>query len=204
MGNTLPICSFPGSATAPMVLTAGPPTRGRSGRRPTLDDEARLWGSGHRWVGGVDEVGRGAWAGPVSVGVAVVARGSAAGSLPAWLRDSKQLAEARREAVFDDVAAWCTDWAVGHAAPEECDRWGMTAALALAGRRALAQLVVAPDALLVDGPRDLLRRPDDGRRPGPAPGEGARRARWCRSPAATPGAPRSPPPRCWPRWCGTA
>ena len=40
--------------------------------RPTLGEERRLWDSGHRWVAGLDEVGRGAWAGPVSVGVAVV------------------------------------------------------------------------------------------------------------------------------------
>ena len=124
---------------------------------PTLAAERRLWRDGHRWVAGLDEVGRGAWAGPVSVGVAVLHTGCRSRTIPAWLRDSKALPEDRREAVFDQVAAWCADAAVGHASAAECDRWGMTAALVLAAHRALAQLELAPDAVLVDGPYDLLR-----------------------------------------------
>ena len=53
------------------------------------------------------------------------------------------------------------DWAVGHAAPAECDAWGMTEALRVAARRALDGLATPPDALLVDGPVDLLRHPED-------------------------------------------
>jgi ribonuclease HII len=125
--------------------------------RPGLDEERRLWRAGHRWVAGLDEVGRGAWAGPVSVGVAVIRPGVTARSQPVWLRDSKLLAEDRRESVFDEIAAWCVDGAVGHASPAECDRWGMTAALRIAAYRALAGLEVRPDAVLIDGPHDLLR-----------------------------------------------
>ncbi len=127
--------------------------------RPTLDAERALWKSGHQWVGGMDEVGRGAWAGPLSVGVTVLPHGITRRNMPRWLRDSKLLHEVRREAIFDDVAAWCACWAVGHASPAECDRWGMTAALRLAAYRALAGLAVVPDALVVDGPYDLLREP---------------------------------------------
>ena len=134
---------------------AGP---GPLARRPTLEIERRLWREGHRWVAGVDEVGRGAWAGPLSVGIAVVHAGVRARSLPQWLRDSKMLSEERRELVFDDVARWCADGAVGHATPEECDRLGMTRAWGLAARRALGELEVAPDALVIDGPYDLLSR----------------------------------------------
>jgi ribonuclease HII len=123
--------------------------------RPSLRAERRLWSEGNSVVAGMDEVGRGAWAGPVSVGVAVVPTGATARTLPRDLRDSKQLAEWHRETVFDDVAAWCTCWAVGHASPAECDALGMTAALALAAARALSDLGVVPDALLVDGPRAL-------------------------------------------------
>lgn len=130
---------------------------------PTLNEERRLWKAGHRWVAGIDEVGRGAWAGPLSVGVAVVRPGSTMRSLPTWLRDSKLLAEDRRESIFDEVAAWCAAWAVGHAAPTECDRWGMTAALRLAAYRALAELPVRPEAALVDGPYDLLGPPPSAR-----------------------------------------
>ncbi len=110
-------------------------------------------------MAGLDEVGRGAWAGPVSVGVAVIRPGIRTSTLPRWLRDSKLLAEERRESVFDEVARWCADGAVGHADAAECDRWGMTAALRLAAYRALAALELAPDALLIDGPYNLLRAP---------------------------------------------
>jgi ribonuclease HII len=67
------------------------------------------------------------------------------------------LAEDRREVLFDEVAGWCAAWAVGHATAAECDRWGMTAALRLAAYRALAGLDLVPDALLIDGPVDVLR-----------------------------------------------
>ena len=127
--------------------------------RPTLDQERLLWKDGHQWVGGLDEVGRGAWAGPVSVGVAVLPTGTTRRTMPLWLRDSKLLHEVRREAIFDDVAAWCAFWAVGHATAAECDAWGMTAALRLAAFRALANLPVVPGALVIDGPYDLLRQP---------------------------------------------
>ncbi len=136
----------------------------RGSARPGLTEERRLWRAGHRWVAGIDEVGRGAWAGPVSVGVAVVCPDARPRSMPRWLRDSKLLAEARRESVFDEIAAWCADGAVGHASAAECDRWGMTAALCLAAHRALADLELQPDALLVDGPRDLLSLPSSAGR----------------------------------------
>lgn len=110
-------------------------------------------------MAGLDEVGRGAWAGPVSVGVAVIRPDIRTRTLPTWLRDSKLLAEERRESVFVEVARWCADGAVGHAEAWECDRWGMTAALRLAACRALAALEIPPDALLIDGPYNLLRNP---------------------------------------------
>lgn len=139
-------------------VPAGSRARARSPSvRPSLDVERALWRDGHRWVAGIDEVGRGAWAGPLSVGVAVVYTGCPTRSIPRWLRDSKLLTEARREAVHGSVARWCADGAVGHATPAECDRWGMTVAWRLAARRALAILEVVPDALVIDGPYDLLR-----------------------------------------------
>ncbi len=125
--------------------------------RPGDEHERALWASGHRWVAGIDEVGRGAWAGPLSVGVAVVAPASPP---PDGLADSKLLTEARREALFAPVAAWCRAWAVGHAEPGECDELGMTAALGVAAGRALVQLAgrsgVVPDAIVVDGPADFV------------------------------------------------
>lgn len=129
-------------------------SRGPRPAVPTLRVERSLWKEGHRWVAGIDEVGRGAWAGPLSVGVAVVHEGA---RVPPWLRESKALPEDRREALYPAVARWCADAAVGHASAAECDRFGMTLAWRLAAFRALAALELRPDALVVDGPHDLLR-----------------------------------------------
>ena len=114
-------------------------------------------------VAGIDEVGRGAWAGPASVGVAVFRDDEPA---PVGICDSKALTEEEREELFPRVAAWCREGSVGHAAHDECDRLGMTAALRLAARRALAGLSTHPDAVLLDGAFDYLTEPDeDGNRP---------------------------------------
>ncbi len=128
---------------------------------PDLKEERRLRSQGFESVAGLDEVGRGAWAGPLTVGVAIVRPRVQLRSMPAWLRDSKMLSEARREEIFDAVGGWCQAWSVGHASPAECDEWGMTEALRVAARRALAGLGEPPQAVLVDGPVDLLRHPDD-------------------------------------------
>ncbi len=116
-------------------------------------------------VAGIDEVGRGAWAGPASVGVAVFRDDLPP---PEGVCDSKALAEGQREEIFPRVAAWCREWSVGHADPAECDRLGMTAALRLAGRRALAGLTTRPDAILLDGSFDYLTEPET--EPGSGPG----------------------------------
>ena len=128
---------------------------------PDLKEERRLRREGHEWVAGLDEVGRGAWAGPLTVGVAVLRPRVTTRSMPAWLRDSKMLSEAKREQIFEKVGAWCEAWAIGHSTPAECDQWGMTEALRVAARRALSGLGQAPEALIIDGPRDLLRHPED-------------------------------------------
>jgi ribonuclease HII len=128
---------------------------------PDLKEERRLRAQGYESVAGLDEVGRGAWAGPLTVGVAVVRPRVQLRSMPAWLRDSKMLSEGRREEIFESVGAWCQAWSVGHASAAECDEWGMTEALRVAARRALAGLGESPEAVLVDGPVDLLRHPDD-------------------------------------------
>nr|WP_281373309.1 ribonuclease HII [Kineococcus aurantiacus] len=112
---------------------------------------------GHTLVAGIDEVGRGALAGPVSVGVLVV--DAATRTAPAGLRDSKLLTPAARDALTPKVQRWAVAWAVGHTEPAEIDAVGITAALRLAGRRALAQLPVAPDVVILDGNHDYLSDP---------------------------------------------
>lgn len=131
---------------------------------PRLGHERGLYRQGNGLVAGVDEVGRGAWAGPLSVGVAVMeaqVMARATRRVPSGLHDSKLLPEGRREAIFDRVGRWCAAWAVGHVGPEECDRLGMTAALRLATRRAFAALPAdaRPDAVLLDGNFDYVSPP---------------------------------------------
>lgn len=142
----------------------------RDAHPPVPDDghERRVRESGCHLVAGLDEVGRGAWAGPLTVGVVVMPAG---GPAPEGVRDSKLLSEQRREALYPAIVSWCGGWAVGHATPAECDRWGMTRALALAARRALGALDRLPDAVLVDGTVDFVTDPggrDDADDPGDA------------------------------------
>ena len=128
---------------------------------PTLDVERALLAAGATCVIGVDEVGRGALAGPVGVGVAVV--NASARAFPAGLRDSKMLTESRRELLAPLAAAWALHSAVGLASPLEVDRLGIIAALGLAGKRALGQLNAAGvditgAVVLLDGNDDWLNK----------------------------------------------
>ncbi|HEX6301974.1 MAG TPA: ribonuclease HII [Acidimicrobiia bacterium] len=121
-------------------------------RSPGLDVERELWTTDTTVVVGMDEVGRGAWAGPISVGAAVVPRNRRIYKI----RDSKMLTEDEREAMFERIAGWCEAWAVGHASHQECDELGMSDAQRLAARRALMALGVIPDHVLVDGNWDFV------------------------------------------------
>ena len=125
---------------------------------PTLRLERRFWDAGDEVVCGIDEVGRGSWAGPVTVAAVVPAPEHLKG-----VRDSKQLDRATRERVAGDVRSWAIAIGVGHASAEECDELGMTAAQRAAGRRALAQLHAQgfqPGRILLDGNHDYLRLGD--------------------------------------------
>lgn len=126
-------------------------TAARYGTAPTLLFENDAWASGHQVVVGMDEVGRGAWAGPIMVGAAVLPRGRRVYGV----RDSKALPEDRREALFDRVAGWCWAWAVGAATQVECDTLGMADAQRVAARRALDGLGLVPDVVLLDGNWDF-------------------------------------------------
>lgn len=115
-----------------------------------------------RCVGGIDEVGRGAIAGPLAVGVAVI--DGTEGEPPAGLTDSKQLTPQRREAMFDELSAWPAAWAVGMASAEEIDKEGLNPALRLATFRtleALGEQGFSPRLLLLDGSFDYLSAPTD-------------------------------------------
>jgi ribonuclease HII len=137
-----------------VVAPATAPVLRRALKRssPGLDHERAAWAAGADVVVGVDEVGRGAWAGPISVGVAVLPQERRVYKV----RDSKLLTEIEREALFDRIAGWCRAWAVGHASQEECDGLGMAEAQRMAARRAIAGLGLTPDLVLVDGNWDFV------------------------------------------------
>ncbi len=112
-------------------------------------------------VGGLDEVGRGALAGPVSVGLAIVARRTDDG-FPEGLADSKQLTARARRGLVDPVRDWLVDHAVAHASPAEIDERGIVGALRTAGLRALQQVADrghAPGIIILDGVADWLTAP---------------------------------------------
>jgi ribonuclease HII len=122
------------------------------GRAPTRKIEQELWAAGYDVVVGIDEVGRGAWAGPLMVGAAVLPRHKRV----LGVRDSKMLSERERERLFDRIAEWCTTWAVGAVSQQECDELGMSAAQKLACQRAINGLDVKPDVAVVDGTWDFV------------------------------------------------
>ncbi len=125
---------------------------------PTLDYESGRFRAGAELVIGIDEVGRGAIAGPVAVGAHAVLSGTEA--FPEGLRDSKLLSEKRRTALAPLVEQWGAG-AVGCATAQEIDAHGIIWALGAAGRRALlalheAGVPVPRAAILVDGSHDWL------------------------------------------------
>ena len=120
---------------------------------PTREIEQSLPGV----VCGVDEVGKGSWAGPLVVCVAVIDPAVPLDQLV--VRDSKTLSEPKREALFSTIAAQCTAWALGSASNAECDALGMNAAQRLAAQRAFESLAangVRPDSAVVDGRWDFV------------------------------------------------
>lgn len=121
---------------------------------PTLDEENSLFEQGVKFVAGVDEVGRGALAGPVSVGIAVV---SADTSIPpVGLRDSKQMSLAAREKIISEVKKWPVAHAVGSASAHEIDQIGIVNALRLAWTRAYELLSIKPEHVILDGKHNWL------------------------------------------------
>jgi len=126
---------------------------------PTLAWERELAVQGYTLVAGCDEVGRGALAGPVSVGVVVI-NAATATELPG-VKDSKLLKEPVRQALVPAIQDWAQAHAVGHASSAEIDAVGLVSALRLAGSRALAAVAaeLIPDFVILDGNQDWLSVP---------------------------------------------
>ncbi len=125
--------------------------------QPDLCEEEALWARGYIRVAGLDEAGRGAWAGPVCAAAVVFPpRRPDLLAVLADVRDSKQLSPAQREAVYPRIREVALAVGVGWAEPAEVDSVGVLEATRRAMARAVAQLGVPVDALLID----YLRLPD--------------------------------------------
>ena len=142
---------------SPAVQTSRARAAPRTAKAPTLRHERTFRAQGVRYLAGVDEVGRGALAGPVSVGIAVV---DLERQKPlAGVRDSKLLTAAERERLEPLVRTWSVASAVGHSSAQEIDAIGIIAALRLAGTRAwldILALGVTPELVLLDGSHNWL------------------------------------------------
>ncbi len=127
---------------------------------PNLDLELAFWRDGYAYVAGLDEAGRGAWAGPVVAGAVIFPRleprlarvWSRSRALRALARvnDSKQLSPRQREDLFEPIRAHALACATGAASHAEIDALGIVRASHLAMRRALDALTPPPDALVID------------------------------------------------------
>ncbi|AWA42900.1 ribonuclease HII [Trueperella pyogenes] len=110
-------------------------------------------GGEHVYLAGVDEVGRGALAGPASVGVALVSLGTP-DEFPVGLRDSKLMTPAARTRAVADVLSWVDAAAVGHADADAVNTWGIIGALRLAAADALSKIDLPIGGVLLDGVHD--------------------------------------------------
>ena len=149
------MCASPYADVAPPVSsTSRNAARGTSSvRRATagLALEAELWAAGYRAIAGVDEVGRGPWAGPVvAAAVILPADPAALAPLLGQVDDSKRLTSCQRERLFDPLQQFALATGVGRVEASAIDRLGIAAATRQAMRQALAALAVQPDFVLLD------------------------------------------------------
>lgn len=117
---------------------------------PTLEYETALWDQGFLAVAGIDEAGRGTWAGPVSAGAVILPAKTEMLEVLQGVRDSKLMTPAERDSMFDVIKFAAASWAVGEADAAEIDRIGILNATKLAMKRAIDRLGTVPDHLLID------------------------------------------------------
>ncbi|MDR3574258.1 MAG: ribonuclease HII [Anaerolineaceae bacterium] len=120
---------------------------------PNLSLEIPLWETGLVTLAGLDEAGRGAWAGPVSAGAVVLPVDiDLCQELPG-VRDSKQMTALQRSLWAERIKKMAVSWGVGFASQAEIDARGIVPATRLAMQRAVEQLLVVPQHLLIDALR---------------------------------------------------
>jgi ribonuclease HII len=117
---------------------------------PNLEFEKQLWEEGFRIIAGLDEAGRGAWAGPVYAAAVILPNDERILDLLSGVRDSKMMTSRQRERWKDCIRSASIAWAVGSATNDEIDEIGILPATCLAMQRALDEFRNPPHHLLVD------------------------------------------------------
>jgi ribonuclease HII len=120
---------------------------------PDLSFENPLWQSGLQFVAGLDEAGRGAWAGPVAAGAVMLPPDPRVAKILSGVRDSKQMTPLQRSKWALKIKGSALAWGVGFASQIEIDLMGILPATRLAMERALAEMAIFPDYLLLDAVR---------------------------------------------------
>jgi len=118
--------------------------------KPSLDEELKLWSAGFTRIAGLDEAGRGAWAGPVVAGAVVLPADAAIAQRLEGVADSKQVPKAKREALYGTIMQEAAAVGVGVVHAVRIDAVGIVAATRQAMQQAIQQLLLPPDFLLID------------------------------------------------------
>jgi len=120
---------------------------------PNLSAETVLWGLDFHFPAGVDEAGRGAWAGPVSAAAVILPAGPHIQESLSGVRDSKQMTPRERGIWAEIIMQKALTWSVAFASSNEIDYLGILPATRLAMSRAIFQLTPVPEHLLIDAVR---------------------------------------------------
>lgn len=117
---------------------------------PGLQHEQALWGQGIRWVAGIDEAGRGAWAGPVMAGAVILPNDPDLLSKLWGVRDSKKMTARQRETWAQIIKSVALAWSVGLSSSAEIDQIGILPSNRQAMARAIDGLAQTPEYHLFD------------------------------------------------------
>jgi ribonuclease HII len=121
-----------------------------SKKTPGLDIEQSLWQNGKKYIAGIDEAGRGAWAGPVMASAVILPNDHRIRLTLAGVRDSKQMTPCQRERWALEIKSAALAWSVGMASAAEIDEIGILPANRLAMSRAIDGLCLSPEYHLFD------------------------------------------------------
>ncbi len=120
---------------------------------PTLEFEEKYWKLGYRYVCGLDEVGRGCFAGPVVVGAVIFAepvQGDALREIPEGIADSKLLTPKKREKLAEEIKKTALAWSIAEIPVCHINKLGIGKATQMAFRKAVKSLDKNPDFILID------------------------------------------------------